>query len=395
MRIAILNWTGGENDPFTPFNATIRNQLARLGRETVLITKDKNLGPNLEASIKRGIDFALTFQGLGSALKAVGSNVLIWDMFKVPLFCLHGDHPSQMPANHSAQSDYVIHTYCVSSFTHYANRHIPRRRPAMYFKLPMLNEPAKKQEWSGNYFCLPKNLDDTPETYRSWKARFNANLHSFLTHAADAISHSLSTEETTDHHAIVDALMSENENFLRLKAAMNIADELQFFHDIHRELNKFYRNALAQQVLEELEDVPIRIYGRGWERHAARGNKNHLFCAFDKAENADFQYFSNYGIIDIAPAFDSLHDRTLRALANRSAFLIASAWPHKDGFGEDYGALFFNGNPGRLRDRVEKVLADPTAHREQCVRFGLEYRNWASYYDFLRTFELLRATFSK
>jgi hypothetical protein len=84
-----------------------------------------------------------------------------------------------------------------------------------------------------------------------------------------------------------------------------------------------------------------------------------------------------------------LHDRTYRAVANRSSFLTGSDWQYETFLGDDYNSLFFDGSADALRTRAESVMANPVAHRERCVEFGRLYKQQYSLFDFVKHLEML------
>lgn len=391
MQIVLITWPGGENDPFTVFNRTLQRQLANQGRKVTLIRLDASFGASLEVALRGGIDFAISWQGLGSNFVPSGSSALFWDLFRVPLFCIHGDHPSQTPALNMADADYVVHLYTTASYCLYANAMIPRRRPATYIHPPMVVDQRSQGERSGDFLVFPKNLDDVLSTMEHWKTAHAPVIQEFLFSAAAAISDSMLADPVTDHHAIVDAMLDDEGGMTGIKAAFPDTHDLALRNGLHGMMTKFYRNLLAQHVIDQLCHVPVKVYGRGWERFAALGNPKHEFLAPHLATDSDFQYFSNYGILDIGPTFDSFHDRSQRAIANRSGFLMGSAWPPREEFPDAYDELFFNANPGNLLERVDRVIRDPDGHRERCRDFGREYRRRASPYEFLKKLELMRA----
>jgi hypothetical protein len=116
-------------------------------------------------------------------------------------------------------------------------------------------------------------------------------------------------------------------------------------------------------------------------------NKNHEFYSFDKAINNDFQFQSNYGIIDVAPINDSLHDRTLRAARNKNGFLLGSSWDYKTHLNKDFSNLFYSGVKNELREKVEIVIQDPLKHRNLSNDFSSSYNNTFSFYRFLKDLE--------
>jgi hypothetical protein len=156
---------------------------------------------------------------------------------------------------------------------------------------------------------------------------------------------------------------------------------------IHTLLDKIYRNMVAEHVVNELKDVPLKIYGRGWERFQRRQNPHHEFLSFDAMSDNAFQFGSRYGIVDAAPIHDSLHDRTLRAMGNRSSFLMGSNWAYETFLGGDHGNLFFDGAAGALRARAERVMQSPEAHRAQCADFSRQYQDHFSLFSFIKYLE--------
>ena len=140
-------------------------------------------------------------------------------------------------------------------------------------------------------------------------------------------------------------------------------------------------------MVEELSDVRIKIGRQGWDWFKSKGNRNHEFN--DTLNKGAFQYSSNYGIIDVGPVWDSLHERTLWAIGNQNNFLTGSGWNEHKYLPNDYSGLFFNGTSGHLRERVERIMENPTAHRERSRQFGVDYTSAYSAQSFLQTLDKL------
>src|SRR6266496_4044629 len=147
MNVVILNWKAGENDPFTVVNATIRQHLLACGKnvEVIEITE-----PNWTARVTEltavGVEFVFTWQGLGSRATVGERGESLWDHLKIPLICIHGDHPSHMPLNHQLESRYCFHLYANAEFARYSNRHFRRRRSASVVDLPQLFREARVKQ---------------------------------------------------------------------------------------------------------------------------------------------------------------------------------------------------------------------------------------------------------
>lgn len=386
MSIVILNWQGGENDPFTYFSTCMKAAFERMGRPTHIVNVDESMTNRLIELDEQGIDFVVSWQGVGLRLGATETDpTTVWDQLEIPILCYHGDHPCHMPANHRAVSPWVQHIYGTGSFAMFANTRLPRETAATFFPTPVWFDDGVKGRFEGDYFVFPKNLDDLDKTLAGWRAQTARLVPRFLLAAADAIIGEFRNGNRTSHHDIIDGMLDAD-------TLAALCDELQApelsvrFH-LYMQLDKIHRNAVSEHVLEDLQDVPLKIYGRGWERFQRRQNPYHEFLSFDAMSDNAFQYASQYGIVDVAPIYDGLHDRTLRAMSNRAGFLMGSSWPYETLLGDDYGDLFFDGAPGALRARAERVMQSPEAHRAKCRDFARQHRQQFSLFSFVKYLE--------
>lgn len=388
MKILLLNWKNGENDPFTYFNKCLQNKLYTLGKRSEILELNENFENNFLKNLKEGIDFVITWQGIASNFlnKKTGRN--LWDEVKVPLFCLHGDHPCHKLQNHTALSDYIHHIYLAPSFCRYANQFIPRATSAKFAILPNIFPTASDSDthFSGDYFIFPKNHDDTQEMIRFWEEKYPQHIAKTLKEIAEAIKTEYLTSNLKDHHEIIETFIDQD--FLeKSKSVFNTNNESLIRNHIHAITDKFYRNFISENILTSLPDVKIQIYGRGWERFKALNNKYHSFYSFDKAINGDFQFQSNYGILDVAPITDTIHDRTLRALSQKNGFLIASSWNTSFFLNQEFKGLFFSGKNNLLRNNVENIIKDPDTHRSSAAYFKNSYNQFYGFHQFLNYIE--------
>jgi hypothetical protein len=364
----------------------MKQAFERMGRPTHIVDLDNTtLRRVLELNTK-GIDFVVLWQGLGLQIDATEPHIAtIWDQLKVPVLCYHGDHPCHMVANHKAVSPWVQHIYGTASFAKFANTHVPRKRGATFFPTPVWFTDGVKGRFEGDFFVFPKNIDDVDATLEAWRGGSPRRVSAFLLDAADAIISEFRNGNRTNHHDIIDGMLNAEVMAALCKDLEN--PELPVRLHLHMLLDKIHRNVVAEHVVNDLQDVPLKIYGRGWERFRQRQNRNHEFLSFDAMSDNAFQFASRYGIIDAAPIQDSLHDRTLRAMSNRSAFLMGSDWSYQTFLGGDYGDLFFDGSPGALRARAEHVMQSPEAHRAQCRDFARHYQQQFSLFGFIKYLE--------
>jgi hypothetical protein len=389
VNIVLINWTGGENDPFTLFNQCLAQHFEKNGRNTITINLDSEFTKNMNLALGLGVDFAVTWQGLGSNLKTEqSSGKTIWDDLKVPLVCLHGDHPCHSASNHFGISEYVYHLYGAGSFAKYANRYVPRLSPAQTLFTPnfFMHQVSPPNEYKGDYFVFPKNYDDTLVTLNSWKKNYPEIIYELFLEITESIKAEFQKGNSADHHEIVGHHLTA---FIYdvLKDHFRVDDDSVLRHHMHATLDKFYRNYVSEHMLLQLTDVKVKVFGRGWDRFASMGNANHEFHSFDKAIDGNHQFHSNFGILDVAPINDSLHDRTMRAVANTNGFLLASSWSHKEYLGQDFSSLFYLGKKDELPERAEQVIQDPEKHRSLSMDFSQRYNQAFSFYRFLKDLE--------
>lgn len=374
MQIILLNWAAGENDPFTYFNEQLQRQLEGLGHAVYIVPLDGPVSSTIEAIHSAvHIDLAFTWQGIGSALRLSGRNATIWELLGIPLACLHGDHPCHCLQNHQQSSRHLLHLYGCMSFTRDANRLIQREWPAAHE--PMFNlfsPPVEAVQFVGDYFVFPKNLRNVDETRRAWKVGCEATTYRLLSAGADAIVQEFHSGNVVNHHELIlDFLPGSIAEAVRAGQAdrASIARHLR----ILRELDHVHRNVAAAFVIDSLPDVPIHVYGRGWEHFSARGNPNHVFRPFDRVAQGDSQFHSAFGIFDVSPVNDSLHDRTLRAMRIGAGFLTGTSWRQGEEIHDEFADLFFSGTVSDLETKVRLVRNDPDAHRERTRRFSVAY----------------------
>ncbi len=378
MNILLINWQQGENNPFDYFNSKIKDNFQLLGGIVSIIDLDNNFLSNLKSHSK--FDLAFTWQGLGSDINTDdGSN--IWEKMEIPLVCLHGDHPCHAPMNHMVDNSYVHHIYAAPNFAQYSNTYFKKSHPALFYQMPNILGPTKSNQIrTGDFFVFPKNLDPITETLKTWKTNLKPQTSQFLIEAAEKIIANYELNLYKDHHTTIDDLLTR-EKLDQLKFENNITDEVSLFHTLHAFLDKIYRNYAAEQVVNLLQNYPLRIYGRGWDRFKERNNNKHEYFAFDSLVNGDFQYYSNYGIIDIAPSVDALHDRLLRACANNGAFISNSLLSRTSLLDSQFDTLFYRMN-NNLLDTVERIITSPKEHLDACQRFSKSYDQAFSFYNF-------------
>lgn len=371
MRIIILNWTEGENDPFSFFSRGWQKSLQAEGHDVHVVPLDvRTVLTVAELHQQQPIDLAFCWQGLGSDFVPDGFTQNLWELLRIPLVCLHADHPSYNPRNHQQSSKFLLHLYGEPTFADAANKGIARDWPALFGFYPnIFAYDAPPVEFSGDYFVLAKNIQDVESILDEWRAKCDGPSYALLSKTAEAIAAAYFDGNRVNHHSIIfEHLPAPIRNQILSGNPSDAATDFQFHFS--RELDRVHRNVAATFIVDALPHVPLRVYGRGWERYEARGNPLHQYFPAETAERSGFQYQSQYGILDVAPANDLLHDRTFRALHVGAGFLMSSAWKRGGSLPDEFGDLFFGGDAAELARKVDMVMADPAAHRRRCAAFG-------------------------
>ncbi|MCO4099384.1 hypothetical protein [Gemmatimonas sp.] len=376
MRIVILNWSEGENDPFTYFSREWQQRLAVLGHDVQVVPLDvRTILTIAEMHQDAPIDLAFCWQGLGSAIVPDGCTQTLWELLRIPLVCLHADHPCYNPLNHQQSSAFILHLYGPAAFANAANRLMPREWPAIAGIYPTLFAAATEPvPFHGEYFVLAKNIRDPRDIRREWQRRCDAPTATLLGGIADAIERAYRDGNVVNHHDVILAHVPAPLR-VRLQGDAHDPDAADIMWRLTRELDQVHRNVAATFILEALPDVPIRIFGRGWERYKALRNPRHEFFPADTADRSAYQYQSAYGILDVAASNDMLHDRTSRALQTGGGFLLSSSFHRGTPFDPAFADLFFGGDPLELARKVDTVRQDPVAHRARCAAFGVALAN--------------------
>ena len=387
MKAVILNWKGGENDPFSVVNATIGQHLRACGKnvEVVEITTDD--WPSRLAALTPGVEFAFTWQGLGSRA-LVGETESLWDHLRIPLICIHGDHPSHMPLNHQLESRYCFHLYANAEFARYSNRHFRQTRSASVIDIPQLHREPLLERRAGEYFVIAKNIDDPLDTENVWRQRLDTPTFNAYMVAAEALKFRIGREPYVEIHDVLDELIAA-ERMEWLSSSTHPAA----YHQYHSHLDRYMRNYKSVAAVTALLEFPVRVYGRGWNRIAQSAPASHAFeSGRDMADSQDL-YYTCLGLVDISPS-KGLHDRTRRAMANAGAFISSANL--EDSFADigRFASLFFSFRTDELREKCAAILRDPDGHLDLAQQFAHRYHDRFNFKDFVNRIDQLAKSVS-
>lgn len=383
MNIILLNWKNGENDPFSFFNDQLQKTLIDFGCDVDIIELNESFAENLKRiQLSKRIDIAITHQGLGSSYQLPSSQNSIWQDLKIKLICLHGDHPCHAPHNHNNDSKYIIHTYGVPEFCTYSNKFFQRQHPALYLPQPQyfkFNEfPLEK---GGDFFVLPKNFDDPESTFLNWTKTFPKFIADFLIGTSEEIKINFNHGDLCDHHEIINNNLTP-ELFQKIFDLSKYSHEIDLFHYLHALLDKSYRNSVTDFVMNELQEFPLKVNGRGWDRFIKKQNKNHEFNNFTSLKSGNEQFSSNFGIVDVTSHRNMLHDRTMRAISLNGSFMSNSKILFQDCKGLCFNEIFYSGHKDDLSNKAQAIVDNPNYHWERCKELSKEISNAYKFENF-------------
>lgn len=384
MRVVILNWRRGENDPFSVFNATLSQHLRACGKNVELMETASGEWPRRLAQLApSGIDFVLTWQGLASQVKFGDSGVSLWDYLRVPLICLHGDHPSHMPPNHLLESRYCFHLYTTAEFARYSNRHFRRSRSASFIDTPQLHREPRLTRTCGEHFVVIKNITDPLDTEELWKKKLDEPTFGAYMAAAEALKSRITQVPYVEMHDVLDNLIRERD-WQWLRPEVNAPA----YHQYHSQLDHYLRSHKSVTAVNSLREFPLRVHGRGWERTAQSASALHAFEPGRNMADSQELYYSRFGLVDISAAKE-LHDRARRAMVNGVGFLSSASM--EDSFPDiaSFSSLFFDFREGELVEKCSEVVADPEMHREVARQFADRYHSAYHFKEFVNRLDML------
>jgi len=384
MKVVILNWKDGENDPFSVMNDALKAHLQACGKNVeILEIYDTDWIDRIVAMMPEGVEYVLTWQGFASFINIPDTEQNLWDVLRIPLVCLHGDHPSHMPMNHRLESRYCYHIYLDAEFARYSNAHFRRVRGAMAISWPQIFRETPLSKIEGDFFVIAKNIDDPVDTENGWKQRLPKNVFDAFMATGETLRSQLKQPSYVDTHAVLDALIKDRD-----WDWFDPVSNSDVYHYVHSQMDLYARNYKSILALTSIPEFPVRVYGRGWDRIAKNASSNHVFHPGRNMSDSQPLFYSRYGLIDISPA-KVLHDRTLRAMANRTAF-ISNASLEADFFGLDrYDGLFYSPGAQDLAEKCAEIVDAPEVHLELARDFAERYQDRFHVKGFANQLDLL------
>lgn len=369
MIVLGLTWSSGDNNPFDFAFEQLKLHYRSVGKEFMIIDIATDTWINSAMKLfGQGVEYAYCSQGLAADKNVIlkdGRSVNLWEYFKIPLICWHADHPSYMPTNHSIENNYIHHVYIDPEFSLFSNKHFRRKFGAISMQPPNLLSEANLREFSGKHFSLIRNYVPLEHIKNRWLSMFDDRYRKILYDVEDIITCKLSTDGFCNMHSELDDVLDQHQLLIAERGSQIL------FHLLHNQIDRSYRNKKTALVVKSLCDYPLRIYGAGWDQmHLSKYHQH--FQGMD-AKSSQALYYSEYGIIDISP-MNFMHDRSLRAIHNQTAFITDAKNPLTSLQNNEFNSIFYDLSSTHLINACELVMKNPKQHLKKCIEFSKAYQ---------------------
>ena len=337
-----------ENGILRHLSRNLMNLLKPFGFEGKVVDLADPAWPGqFESLFKDGIEMAWGHAGVGAKLEIEGQS--LWDRAKIPFISVLADPPSWCPTNHCSASDYVVNAYLYPEWLQVQRRFIKARQASTLVQGGLVPNPHRDDvPWAKRprRMAYVKTGADAEQRRAGWfqmPARWRSVMEDAAAEAlsrptgditdlvvAAAESHNLVPEQRTE---LIFALMAEVDNYVR---------------DIRS-------TAMATALL----DLPVDIYGRGWDHVRNGATQARFHPAFD-ADGLPRMYAETQFMLNTTPNFSSgVHERVAYAMDARCCVVSdENAYMQKE-----FAAIptFFAVDPRDpdLRDRMHEIFHDP------------------------------------
>ena len=372
MKVVIINWSKGENDPFTIYSGHLKNALIEHGKVVEVIDCGQSGWTRQMLQLhQQGVEFVITFQGIVSGVKVIkdSNEIFFWDLLRVPLIALHGDHPCHEPMNHMLERNYCLHQYSNPDFARYSDQHFRKKFGAKFFTWPIIYREDRLDTAVQNCFVIVKNIKDPSEFELDWRTQEKQGneFSKYCLAASELLRSKIRKMSYLDIHKEIDALI-EQEGW----SLLSLEENVRAYHQFHSKLDYYFEGYKSIVALEEVRDFPVKIYGRGWDIARKAASPSHEFCQPKKMADSQSIFYTSYGLIDIAPS-RCITDRARRAMANKQPFISNASIQGQLGDFDDFENLFFDIRPGQLHGLCDRIVSNVEGHKETSLHFARFY----------------------
>ena len=267
---------------------------------------DQNWPAQLHKLSEDGIAMAWSHAGIAALIE--NNNENLWDTLKIPFISVLADPPSWCVRNHFIRSRFVANAYVFPEWLNVQNRFV--QSPQLSTLIPHLGIVPNPLKDAIPWRDRPQRMvmvktGGNPEIRRqNWKSlppRWRNVLED-----ASSVAIQLPTGDITD--IFVQAYTSHN---------FSSEHRLEIFHALLHELDLYVREYRMNVVVRALLNLPVNIYGRGWDHLIPLATKAQFHAAFD-ASHLSSVYASTQFLLNTSPnVASSFHERVGQGLNSR------------------------------------------------------------------------------
>lgn len=294
--------------------------------------------------------FAMGFSGVGTDLYTE-ENVLIWEAAQTPFINWSCDHPCYFPSRHAISSPWLMHCFVFPDHARYALEHFDASGMTSHVHLAMPRSSAFDETHlplneRNQRFIYTKSGKDINKIEKIW-----SGLPYFQQKILFGASEELFDKNTESALPIIQKVAQELGLFLGGKNALTMK--------LMREIDSYVRFKRANIVMETLMDMPIDVFGTGWE-HLDWSNAKHANYYGSVPLSDSRTTLSKYlGSISIHPLIeDSVHDRNFFAIA-ANVVPVSDSNRYSRSMMPLLEPYAFNFESQSIKSAVERVIGNP------------------------------------
>ncbi|MBM9403561.1 hypothetical protein JUN65_18475 [Gluconacetobacter azotocaptans] len=291
--------------------------------------------------------------GVGARLELQGKN--LWDAIKVPFVSVLADPPCWIPHNHFIRAHYVANAYVFAEWLHIQRTLV--RSPQYSTLIDSVGVVPQPQRDAIPWRERPQRMafiktGGNPAARRESWTTLPPRWRTILEDAG-AVAVRRSTGDVTD---VLLAACEEH--------GLSTEHRLEILFALMKELDLYVREHRMTSLATALLDLPVHIYGRGWDHLSHRATRARFHPPIDAAHLSSV-YAATQFILNTSPNISSgLHERVAYGLdarccvvSDENAFMKKTLAHVPTFFGIDT-------NSADLADRISELYYSQTDYTD-------------------------------
>ncbi|WP_231854220.1 hypothetical protein [Gluconacetobacter diazotrophicus] len=310
--------------------------------------------PQRLAEIARdGIVMAWGIAGIGAILESEGRN--LWDTIKVPFVSVLADPPCALPRNHFIRAHYVANAYVFEEWLRIQREFI--RSPQYSTLINCVGLPSQPERDTIPWRDRPQRMafiktGGDPEARRKDWATLPPRWRAILEDAA-AVAVQRSTGDITD---IFLAACKEH--------GLSTEHRLEILFTLMQALDLYVRECRMTSVVTAVLDLPVDIYGRGWEYLSHKATRARFHPAIDAAHLASIYAATQFSLNTSPNISSGLHERVACGLDSRCCVVSDENAFMKKMLAHVPTFFGIDPNSPELTDRLAQIYYDKTDYTD-------------------------------